>query len=1279
MTSIVVTKSAGNPTLAFNAMPENIVKVGATYWTCYRGNTGGVNDVRLASASAPEGPWTAYVGNPVLVAGGGWEAGGQLDTPFLVDEGAGVFSIFYGAANLGLTVGGIGRARSTAGITGPYVKDAGNPVLNHGGGAAWDGAFVRSPSLIQLADTSWLMFFNGSNLTAPATGGRIGYATALTLSGPWTKAGTNPVLPVGATGAWDDTLIDHPHVWQDVDDLFWMLYTGAAGSGGGTPVVGFPWGIGIATATDPDGPWTKHPDNPFLPPGGAGAWDEGGPFRGGVYIEGGDTTLIYAGLNGSGTVARGGTAALTVIPDATVPVGWDAYAAADPNGAILATVQRDDAPIKGATERSVRIELNGTGSGTFKINRYSSVALESVLASGNLIKCKFPWRDDYDFAFVLEKGDFKLADAKERSGEEFTFSGRGVLAYLDRAIMDAVAYTTGLDVTDKLVELWHATVPRPVGVAFLPADTGHVYAISATTRRIYKVDQTTHKIVGTSPVLWSGSDNYAAGLTADPSNSAILWALEAPATLGGSGNTKIRKIDITGAITAWNVSATFDLGSAIHLSDIRASTASLVTTNYSTGKIQKRSKTTGAVTSDYTVTYKGVAQTHPNGTAISDNGTGTEIAMWFGGSSAGGVKKALVANLSNPAVVTRTIDTSDIASFGGDWSLESAQTYFYMVSYTLGRLWKYQLTAATPHDPVDGKWRLDEEFPGAILWRIIQEATAVARPQQPLPDLDYDFTELLDSAGAAWASHDGTKEFDAAIGDSVLATALRLIPYGLIEQMTPYLKLIGRNAATYGVDRTATGYAAGKVRFVKGDNIIPELGRQDRERPLHSHMLATGKDNLYERAVEADLGYVREGFVGTDLADATALEGTAVATLADERVKAERLRFRVIAGDDEATGRYRPFTHYNVGDLVTLDTGSGQHDFDNETFILYAVTLEEDKAGKFAAPVIELGSATLVEAVSSSGGGSSGGGSSSGGTVVQTTSDVVLQGTDETGAVVTSASGRTIRSTAWQVFQRGTGVIEAVLTAAGRLLGLDDVNADGITDRQTLVRDAATATFIPGDLEDVHTAATDATKTLVPNGTGGSTFVDAESIGDAEGPLAIRYVFSSTTTDADPGGGFLRLSNASQYLAVTCRADLADVAGADVTALLDLIGSQTGTPKGYLRIQKSDDPTKWLVGTVSALASPAGYRNITIANIAKSANSPFADGDKVTLAFAPSTVAITSVIPATTVVSETTFGQAAVVGTDPDYAREDHSHGTPADPAALADSTYRIYAHAKFS
>jgi len=43
--------------------------------------------------------------------------------------------------------------------------------------------------------------------------------------------------------------------------------------------------------------------------------------------------------------------------------------------------------------------------------------------------------------------------------------------------------------------------------------------------------------------------------------------------------------------------------------------------------------------------------------------------------------------------------------------------------------------------------------------------------------------------------------------------------------------------------------------------------------------------------------------------------------------------------------------------------------------------------------------------------------------------------------------------------------------------------------------------------------------------------------------------------------------------------------------------------------------------------------------------------------------------PASTVVSETSYGQSPVVGTSTNYAREDHSHGTPAIPAHSALSS----------
>lgn len=121
--------------------------------------------------------------------------------------------------------------------------------------------------------------------------------------------------------------------------------------------------------------------------------------------------------------------------------------------------------------------------------------------------------------------------------------------------------------------------------------------------------------------------------------------------------------------------------------------------------------------------------------------------------------------------------------------------------------------------------------------------------------------------------------------------------------------------------------------------------------------------------------------------------------------------------------------------------------------------------------------------------------------------------------------------------------------------------------------------------------------------------------GTAGGAVSIPYTFSTTTTDSDPGSGNLRLSNATQTSAVTIRADLLASDGTDWSAVLATLANSTNTVKGHIRLFKSDDPTKWLVFTVSALASPSGYKNITVANVAGSSSSPFSNGDAITLAF----------------------------------------------------------------
>lgn len=63
------------------------------------------------------------------------------------------------------------------------------------------------------------------------------------------------VLAVGAGGTWDDTILGNVFVWQESGD--WKMLYEARGAT-------FPWEIGLATATAPEGPWTKSVSNPVL-------------------------------------------------------------------------------------------------------------------------------------------------------------------------------------------------------------------------------------------------------------------------------------------------------------------------------------------------------------------------------------------------------------------------------------------------------------------------------------------------------------------------------------------------------------------------------------------------------------------------------------------------------------------------------------------------------------------------------------------------------------------------------------------------------------------------------------------------------------------------------------------------------------------------------------------------------------------------------------------------------------------------------------------------------
>jgi hypothetical protein len=131
-----------------------------------------------------------------------------------------------------------------------------------------------------------------------------------------------------------------------------------------------------------------------------------------------------------------------------------------------------------------------------------------------------------------------------------------------------------------------------------------------------------------------------------------------------------------------------------------------------------------------------------------------------------------------------------------------------------------------------------------------------------------------------------------------------------------------------------------------------------------------------------------------------------------------------------------------------------------------------------------------------------------------------------------------------------------------------------------------------------------------PGGGGGGG-----TVGPAGGGVSIPYVFDTTTTDADPGNGKLRLSSATQNTSTVIRADLLDANTADWSSVLATLADSTNTIKGHIRLFNTADPTKWLVFSVSAVAAPTGYKNITVAIVGSSSANPFANADALTLSF----------------------------------------------------------------
>lgn len=260
-----------------------------------------------------------------------------------------------------------------------------------------------------------------------------------------------------------------------------------------------------------------------------------------------------------------------------------------------------------------------------------------------------------------------------------------------------------------------------------------------------------------------------------------------------------------------------------------------------------------------------------------------------------------------------------------------------------------------------------DSMPGEVIYQMYQEAIHADRPVHPLAGMTIDFTDAVDSDGSAWNATDALQAVSAQLGDDYLSTIAQLVNTGAVEVvMGPDLDMHAYNV--FGRAKQNATFAAGKVRFVKGVNIADELKRQYTDTPIGTWAEVIG--NIQGAVAQVDLPSAgarppREISVRGDTADTVALEQLGLAELEARQLHSDATGFAVdtpiIGLEDELTGKYLPGPpgsargDYWVGDTVSVHTGSGEHDFNNATLRIHAISMEFSEAGDLRA-VVEVNS-----------------------------------------------------------------------------------------------------------------------------------------------------------------------------------------------------------------------------------------------------------------------------------------------------------------------------------
>jgi predicted GH43/DUF377 family glycosyl hydrolase len=192
-----------------DTLNPSVVRIASGYFNFYSGYDGGVWHTGIASSS--DGlAWTRRT--KVLSPDASTWEGDYIAANGSALSVDGKWLYWYQAGRtprIGLARSGDGGAWSRHGA----------PVLEGGPRGSWDERGVADPYVIHTGD-SFYMYYLGQDRAARQ---RLGVARS-TDGVKWEKLRSNPVLELGEPGAFDETGLGEPAVWEE-QGSYWMLYT----------------------------------------------------------------------------------------------------------------------------------------------------------------------------------------------------------------------------------------------------------------------------------------------------------------------------------------------------------------------------------------------------------------------------------------------------------------------------------------------------------------------------------------------------------------------------------------------------------------------------------------------------------------------------------------------------------------------------------------------------------------------------------------------------------------------------------------------------------------------------------------------------------------------------------------------------------------------------------------------------------------------------------------------------------------------------------------------